>query len=472
MRPTRALLLAIAMLALVPTFARASSTPPLGSPFLPPSPTPPQQIGTLNPAHPILTFAGAVDNPTPLPLVNEPIPVVCAVECKEFAFTAATATPFIASIHGTVTGPNGAFNPNDGFDLYLYGPNGMLVDAANGIGADGQALVVNNPTPGTYTIVVTFTYAQDPNAGYHGEVRLMQGSTWQPGQCTPASVGGVTGCFELPQLQALPAYDLAVGGLPPVASTPLGFPLPLIPGTPTSCYIDETLGLTDPSIGAPQAPVTRCLRFTSNVRNIGAGPLEVRLPWLKSDGTSGFIPGECQADQLVSTNTGARATRPAGACLFHPAHAHFHYKNLVSYTLYNVAADGTPGTKAGTSQKASFCLADDEYFGFGTAGPNGARNFVGQPGCNLPADTSNGNIYVTMGVTPGWGDVYTWDTPDQFIDITNTPAGTYDLVMETNPMGTLLVSGPAKTCALTRLTLTASSVKAIATQASIPCPTG
>ena len=74
------------------------------------------------------------------------------------------------------------------------------------------------------------------------------------------------------------------------------------------------------------------------------------------------------------------------------------------------------------------------------------------------------------GVTPGWGDVYTWDTPDQFIDITTVPAGTYDLVMETNPMGTLLVAGPLKTCALTRLTLTATSVKAISTQAVIACP--
>jgi hypothetical protein len=50
------------------------------------------------------------------------------------------------------------------------------------------------------------------------------------------------------------------------------------------------------------------------------------------------------------------------------------------------------------------------------------------------------------------------------------PPGTYDLVMETNPMGTLLVDGPLKTCSLTRLTLTATSVKAISTQASIACP--
>jgi hypothetical protein len=255
-----------------------------------------------------------------------------------------------------------------------------------------------------------------------------------------------------------------------VASTPLGFPLPLIPGTPTSCYVDETFGLTSPSPQQLQNPTTRCLRFTSNVRNVGAGLLEVRLPWVKSDGASGFAPGQCNADQLVFTSSGLQATRPAGPCEFHPAHAHFHYKDLISYTLYEDGATG-PGKKIGTSQKESFCLADDEYFGFGTAGPNGARNFVGQPGCNVPSDTSNNNIYVTMGVTPGWGDVYTWDTPDQFIDITSTPPGTYDLVMETNPMGTLLVGGPLKTCSLTRLTLTATTVTTDPnTQPVISCP--
>jgi hypothetical protein len=469
MRP-RSLLFAIVILALVPSFAGASSTPPLGSPVVPPSPTKPVAIGTVRPAEPILTFSGAVTNPTPLPLVNEPIPVVCAAECKEFTFTATTTMPFLVAIHGTVTGPNGTFNPNDGFDLYLYGPTGRLVDAANGIGADGQSIAVNKPTPGTYTIVVTFTYAEDPTAAYLGEVRLMSGTTWQPAGCTRTIVGGVRGCFELPVLQAVPAYDLAVSGLPPIASTPLGFPLPLMPGTPTSCYADETLGLADPSVGQLQNPTTRCLRFTSNVRNVGAGTLEVRLPWVKSDGTSGFVPGGCNAEQLVVTSRGEQAVRPAGPCEFHAAHGHFHYKDLIGYSLYQDAG-GLPGQRVGTSAKESFCLADDEYFGFGTAGPNGARGFVGQPGCNIPSDTSNGNVFVTMGVTPGWGDVYTWDTPDQFIDITNTPAGTYDLVMETNPHGSLLVAGSAQTCSLTRLTLTADAVHVDATQASITCPT-
>ena len=249
------------VLALITTVARADSTPPLGWPVTPPAQakTP---IGALTPQSPVLHFSGKADNPTPLPLVNPaPAPPVCAVECNEFTFTAGT-DPFIVALHSDQSPtPTGSFNPNDGWDLYVYGPDNQLKAAANGIGADGQAVEITRPAQGTYTIVVTFTYAQDTNASYHGEVRLMTPETWRPAPCTDMTIGGVTGCFNLPVLKALPAYDLAVSGLPPIASTPLGFPLPLIPGTPTSCYIDETLGLTNPAIPPQPANVQRCLRF-------------------------------------------------------------------------------------------------------------------------------------------------------------------------------------------------------------------
>ena len=110
-----------------------------------------------------------------------------------------------------------------------------------------------------------------------------------------------------------------------------------------------------------------------------------------------------------------------------------------------MTAAGDTGAQVGESLKESFCLADDEYFGFGTAGPNGPRNYVGQPGCNLPATIDGTSVIIEEGVTPGWGDVYTWDTPGQFIDITNVAPGIYDLIEQTNPSDTILVAGPAQT---------------------------
>ncbi|MDQ1373787.1 MAG: hypothetical protein QOJ09_1125, partial [Actinomycetota bacterium] len=430
--------------------------------------TPPAAIGDLSAARPVLTFHGAVGNSTPIPLVSSPVPVLCEATCKEFTFGNDASAPFLVSVRDT------QHSTNDGFDLFVYDPAGNLVDAANGIGADGQAVAVKEPKAGTYTVVVAFTYEYQPDAAYDGEVRRMAAGSWGPAPPTCGiTVSDVTGCFILPALAAVPASDLHVDGVPPAASTPVGFPLPVVAPTPNSCYLDESLGITSPKVGGAQNPVTRCLRFTTDVRNVGAGDFKVQIPWLVAEGTSppvsGFAPGGCNATQLVPTTDGKVVTRPAGPCLFHAIHAHFHYGDLVSFALYKVTPEGRTGEQVGTSNKESFCLADDEYFGFGTAGPNGPRNYVGQPGCNLPASAPP-KVTVEMGVTPGWGDVYTWDTPGQFVDISAAPDGVYDVIEMTNPTGHILVSGPQQTCSRTRLSLTADAVKVLSTADVIACP--
>jgi hypothetical protein len=449
--------------------ARAALLPPLGLPVTPPAAETPTAIGHLGSRTPVLTFHGTAGNPTPLPLVNSPVPVVCAVGCQEFEFTTDAGAPFLVSLRDT------QHSTDDGFDLSVYDPNGMLVDAGNGIGADGQAIAVAEPVAGTYTIVVTFTYEYQPDAAYDGEVRRMTGRSWRPAKATCGiTVAGVSGCFTLPILEAVPASGLHVDGLPPAASTPLGFPLPVELPTSNSCYVDEAIGITQPDVGTPQQPVTRCLRFTTDVRNIGAAALKIRIPWLVAGAggspvASGFVPGQCQAEQAVLTTSGDEVTRPAGACLFHAVHAHFHYSDLVSFTLHAVTPDGLTGPPIGKSQKESFCLADDDYFGFGSAGPNGPRGYVGQPGCNLPANPPP-QITVEEGVSPGWGDVYTWDTPGQFVDISTVAPGTYDIIEKTNPTGDILVAGPQQTCSRTRLQLTETAVTQVSTADAVPCP--
>ena len=386
---------------------------------------------------------------------------------------AAVGAPFLVSVKGTVTGPNGEFNANDGLDLYVYDPSGSLVGSANGIGSNGQSVEIDKPAAGSYTIVVTFTYLEDQDASYKGEARLMSPASWSPGSCTTTTVNGVAGCYQLPQLQVVPPYDLATSGVPPVPSTPLGFPIPNPVPLSTSCYLDETIPIGNPSVSAVQNPALRCLRFSSDVRNVGAGTLQIRIPLLNAGTggvTSAYLPGECFAEQVVTSSVGNQLTRPAGACLFHDQHLHFHYSDLLAYTLYGVTPAGGIGQKVGSSVKASFCLSDDDYFGFATAGPNSQRDFTGQPGCNVPANVGVGGTYIDEGIKPGWGDVYTWDTPGQYIDVTTLAAGTYDLVEETNPTGALVVSGPAQTCALTQLNLTSSSVNIVSQTASIPCP--
>jgi hypothetical protein len=283
----------------------------------------------------------------------------------------------------------------------------------------------------------------------------------------------------------VPAYDFTTAGIPPVPSSPLGFPFPVNLPLPTSCYSDETVGVDNAQVTHATDPSLRCLRFTTDIQNVGAGPLTAELPaaGVGPDGRlqAGYVPGQCQAYQVVSRPDGVPVSRPAGPCQFHIEHGHFHYDGLLLYGLFHVGTGGSLGPQVGKSQKESFCLTDDDYFGYGTAGPNGPRLNVGQPDCNLPRQASvpapaqpGSGTYVTEGITPGWGDVYTWDTPDQYVDVTHASSGLYYLVEETNPGGNILVSGDPQTCARTeiRLTVGASgdSVRVLGTDPTATCP--
>lgn len=460
---------------------------PISPPTTPPSIAAVAPLGTIAKATPILHFKGSLDNPGPLPTVNNPDPVVCAIKCWEYSFSVSRpGAPVLVSLKDTVTGPHGQFEMDDGFDLYVYGPNHKLVSDANGIGSNGQAALIPRAVRGKYTFVVTFTYAEDANVGYVGEVRMLAGRTWHPPSATCGiRIARTKGCFNLPRLRALPPYALNTTGLPPIASTPLGYPIPADIPTPTSCYADETIGLDNVTVTNLGDPITRCLRFTTDIQNVGAGPLDAEIPLLATDRAgavkTGYIPGDCNASQLVERTNGRMVGRPAGPCEFHVEHGHFHYSGLLGYGLYRVGKHGLPTGKVMGASKASFCLTDDDYFGFRSGSVNGPRNNVGQPDCNVPRSfgvptngVPNTGTFVSEGMTPGWGDVYTWDTPGQFIDVTHVKAGIYDLVEETNPSGRIVVAGPKRTCAMTRLKLiigaSSDTAKPLATRASIRCP--
>jgi hypothetical protein len=280
--------------------------------------------------------------------------------------------------------------------------------------------------------------------------------TWHVPRCRSRS------CAILPALRVQAPTDVHVNGVPPVASTPLGFPFPVNASTGNSCYSDETA----------RTGATRCLRFTSEVDNVGLGLLTLRVPWVTTGAgapQAGFVPGQCHAQQGVLFTDGRTRWRAAGPCEWHAQHGHFHYTDFVEFSLHKVTRSGATGAMVARSLKESFCLADDGYVGFGTPGPNGPRTYAGQPGCNLPGAPGGAapDLWVTMGITPGWGDIYTWDTPDQYIDISHTPPGVYDIVTRANPAGLLALSGARFPCAATRIRLTADAVSTV--KRGIPC---
>jgi hypothetical protein len=126
----------------------------------------------------------------------------------------------------------------------------------------------------------------------------------------------------------------------------------------------------------------RLLVFTTVTRNIGTADLVLGDP---------------------ATNS---------AFYFDACHGHYHYNGFAEYRLRH-----SDGTLAVLGRKIGFCMEDIEQWD-----PNaGGRRYD----CTY------------QGIQMGWADVYSEDTPCNWIDITGLAGGDYFLELEMNPAHTL-----------------------------------
>lgn len=438
-------------------------------------------IGRVDRAHPVVRWTGGPFELVPgLPALSNPRPEVCAFNCERRSLqldvpSSAWKHPgdgVLIAIHWDTT--------DSGVNLYVYDPSGQMVGSADGLDSNGEAVFLPHAARGTYTVVVTATYMTNGTVRYKGEARVRP---------DPAA-SCAKPCALLPRLRTVPPYDFHLEGIPPVPSTQLGFPIPFGPAMPNSCYPDET-GV----VGAH-----RCLRFTNEIVNEGTGPLKMRFTFLGA-GPKGARVGfvDCRMEQVVERTDGSSLLRNAGPCVFHPSHAHFHYSNFAEFTLHRVRPSGrTDPAVLRKSSKRGFCLTDVHNSGFGTANNSGRTYWF--PNCNLPDRTglapqalarsgtanasrpeepathrpsgleaasqaSSGTVWETMGISPGWSDVYTWDTPDQYIEISGVADGAYDVVSTANPDGGIAEGGRRDGSARTRICLKGNTVKVMASGA-------
>jgi hypothetical protein len=96
-------------------------------------------------------------------------------------------------------------------------------------------------------------------------------------------------------------------------------------------------------------------------------------------------------------------------------HDHFHFKG---YAQYDLLAEG--GSIAAQGHKQAFCLLDSER----TSDEDGVRDFP-RYDCE------------DQGISMGWGDSYTADLDCQWVDVTDVPAGEYELRIRINEDRTL-----------------------------------
>ncbi len=335
---------------------------------------------------------------------------------------------------------------DDQFDLYVYGPDGSLAAYADQLDSNAQSVVIPHAANGTYKIVTAAKYfssgtdAAFAAAGsprrFAGVVHVHRGVR-RGGTPTPL----------LPTIAIVPPHNFHLEGIPPVPSLPVGYRFPAPATVPTSCYAEEVA----------QEGAQRCLRFDNELANVGAGELTLRFRW---DGTEAV--SNCQMQQVVHWTDGHVTYRGAGPCTFHVQHGHFHYRNMGRFYLYAVDPRGLrdrfPTTE---SKKVGFCAIDVDYFGFGR--PDTAPRVNSFPTCNVPSQAQGVNsaqagVWEYMGIGRGWGDIYTWDLPSQYIEISGVPDGVYDLVSVANPDHGLLVGSSRGADSATRIRLRGSTV--------------
>lgn len=165
-------------------------------------------------------------------------------------------------------------------------------------------------------------------------------------------------------------------------------------------------------------PGRELLRLTTGTANRGLGPLELR---------GGAVLGatEAEVNQRVYRTDGTWFDRLAGVFTYHPSHGHVHFDDWTVFRLRESLENDGVGEVVAQGSKVSFCLLD-----FAIVDP-----------ANPAFDPSGAYFscgFDVQGISPGWGDTYAWWLPDQWIDITDVPDGTYWLEVEVDPDNRLI----------------------------------
>ena len=300
----------------------------------------------------------------------------------------------------------------DTFRVDVIDPEGAVVATTTNNNQFNAEAFLDDPGAGAYTVRVI------PQAVEDGAFRMRA----KLEASLPTVPDGRV--QMLPNLQVVPPYEFGFaapvtpnGSYPPDAANPpasaAGYDL-------YSCTQDEMAPLEVGGAGAVD-----CLRLTSGPTNVGPGPFDMRFTFVEDmvDGTAdpAFLRGPIQ--QAVHFSDGSVEIRDAGTYIFHTTHAHFHDENILTYEGFRVV-DRRLGRLEpfGAGTKSGFCPADQlfgDWFRFDQA----IRGDFGE------GDTPTGNCFDPqdglLGLTSGWGDVYRWQRPGQYVEFAGQGDGLY-----------------------------------------------
>jgi hypothetical protein len=283
----------------------------------------------------------------------------------------------------------------DSFEIDLLDPAGVQQATATNSNRFNIEAFIAKPAPGRWTVRVVPRDAS--YASFRMRAKLEGAPRKAPKHLAP------------PNLMATPPYEFGfvapanpLNGLyPPDTANP---PLDVLGVHPLSCALDEMV----------EDGVSRCLRLTTGPRNAGEGPFELHyVPIEHGLGIAQTGP----VTQRVYSSDGTFVDRPAGEFVFHKTHGHYHYQDILDYQLYKVLDPRTGRlVRAGSGHKAGFSPADQLFANWSV--------FEQLEGAYVEGTPSTFGAS-TFGLSVGWGDVYRWQRPGQYVDFGANTDGRY-----------------------------------------------
>ena len=337
--------------------------------------------------------------------------------------------------------------PGYDLNLYVYAPDGRLAGKSESlVDSHAESVWVQRPVNGRYTVkVVPHNVADKEPLQYRGFVNTARGRTIK---MTATALGESQSLTYVGSGPARPRRSMLpdlVPGKPANFHIATGLAASFYVGAyhgvehQPSCYPQEMTGADEDQPSPSDRHPTRCLRFDSQLINLGDGPYEIRV--FPDD-------NDPHAYQVIYDSSGGYRERPVGQSYFSNAHGHFHYTGFEETGLYTVRPDGMPGRLVSRLPDKGRCATDTGNPLFGRAG-GGPPRYQFPRTCDTndntdPRDPKHpGSRYFRNGISPGWDDTYSWWILDQYIDISNVRDGRYLVVYRVNTLGHLRESTTA-----------------------------
>jgi len=200
----------------------------------------------------------------------------------------------------------------------------------------------------------------------------------------------------------------------------------------------------------PQLEGHKLLKFAVVTLNIGAGPSEVVADRSAPD-----------AADWTAYQTIYNARGKAYGSLYEPdvefyyagdGHNHWHIRDFDSYEI----RDGV-GTVVRRSEKHGYCQQDNTTYDPMANQPDIPAKpvYLDSTSCGkgLPAA-----LMIIHGLSRGWGDTYPTELPDQGIDITGLPDGTYDVVVHADAYDYIMESDETNNSTSIQITIAGDEV--------------